>query len=183
MTAAVDDARQVRASRTTSIWFWLAVVVIAVALLVVRLPLFIAVAEASLASAAAELGDPAMSGTAIAVGAGAAVALHAIGIAVVAALAALLERFLGPRALGSGPGRRLRLGVGGLTLAILVLGQQVAAIVTGAAAVERGLPLWIAAAVVALSTPLLFAESRSALRSYAKALVVSGVIGGLLCIG
>lgn len=180
MTDATRVAvRKTRAARTTSTWIWLGVLAVASLLLVARLPLFIAVAEDSLAQASAALDDPAMSSTAIAVGAAAAIALHAVGIALIAALASLLERFLGPRALGGG----VRIGVGGLTLTVLVLGQQLAATLGATAAIARGWPLWTAAAVVILAAPLLFPESRGSARSYGSALLVSGAIGGLLCIG
>lgn len=180
MLDTVKEAeRTERTARTTSIGVWLLVVAGAVALLLIRLPRFIAVAEDSLAAETAMLGDEALSGAAIAVGAAAAVALHAIGILLVAAVATVLERFLGPRALGT----RLRLGVGGASLAVIVLGQQIVATLTGVATVERGLPLWIFGAIVALSTPLLFRAARAQLRDYVRAIVVTGTIGGLLCIG
>lgn len=180
MTDTVRHAeRTERTARTTSIWLWLLVVALTITLLVIRLPLFIAVAEASLATETDALGDEALSGTAITIGAAAAIALHAIGILLVAAVATVLERFLGPRALGS----KLRLGVGGATLAIIVLAQQIVAIATGVAAMERGLPVWILGAVVALCTPLLFPDSRSSARGYGRAIIVTGTIGALLCIG
>ncbi|WP_347754499.1 hypothetical protein [Agrococcus sp. ProA11] len=179
MTETVHDAgRTERAGRTTSIGVWLLVVATAIALLLLRLPRFIAVAEESLAAETAALGDDALSGAAIAVGAAAAIALHAIGIMLVAAVATVLERFLGPQALGTA----LRLGVGGAALAVIVLGQQVAATVMGVATVARG-PLWIFAVVVALSTPALFPSARAHVRGYARAVVVAGAIGGVLCIG
>ncbi|MCH1884194.1 hypothetical protein [Agrococcus sp. ARC_14] len=180
MTDTVQRAeRTERRARTTSIGTWLLVVVVAIALLVIRLPQFIAVAEGSLADATATLGDEALSDAAIVIGSATAIALHAIGILLVAAAATVLERFFGPRALGA----RLRVGVGGAALAILMLGQQAIATVSGVAAVERGWPMWLAGAIVALSTPLLFPAARAGLRPYARALLVTGVIGGLLCIG
>lgn len=171
--------RTERTARTTSMGIWLLVIALTVALLLLRLPSFIAVAEASLAAETATLDDDALSGAAIAVGASAAVALHALGTLLVAALATVLERIFGPRALGA----RQRLGVGGAALAVLVLGQQVAAAVLGVASVARGPQLWILGGIVALSTPLAFPAARASLRAYARALVVTGTIGGLLCIG
>lgn len=181
MLDTVQDAeRAERAARTTSIGVWLLVVAVAIVLLLLRLPRFIAVAAGSLATETAALGDEALSDAAIAVGASAAIALHAIGMLLVAAVGTVLERFLGPRALALG---RLRLGVGGVAFAVIVLGQQLVATLAGVASVERGLPLWICGAIVALSTPLLFRAARAHPRSYARALVVTGTIGGLLCIG
>ncbi|WP_405216159.1 hypothetical protein [Agrococcus sp. Ld7] len=180
MTDTVQHTeRPARAARTTSIGIWLLVVALTITLLVIRLPLFVAVAAESLVTETAVLGDEALSGAAITIGAGAAIALHAIGILLIAAVASVLERWFGPRALGS----RLRLGAGGAALALIVLGQQIAATATGVAAVERGLPVWILGAVVALSTPLLFPDARSSARGYGRAIIVTGAIGGLLCIG
>lgn len=180
MIDTVQDAeRTERSARTTSIGIWLLIVASAVALLLLRLPRFIAVAQESLATATDALGDDGLSGAAIAIGAATAVALHAIGILLVAVVATLLERFLGPRALGS----KLRVGVGGAALGVIVLGQQIVATATGVAAVERGPLMWITGAIVALSTPLLFPACRARPRGYARAIVVTGVIGGMLCIG
>lgn len=180
MTDTVKHAeRTERTARSTSGGTWLLVVALAIALVVIRMPLFIAVAEESLAAETAALGDEGLSGAAIAIGAGAAIALHAIGILLVAAVATVLERFFGPRALGT----RLRLGVGGAALVIIVLGLQIVATATGVAAVERGLPVWLFGALVALSTPLLFPAARGSLRDYARAIIVTGTIGALLCIG
>lgn len=180
MTDTVKEALHTeRVRRTTSIGTWLLAVSIAITLLGLRLPEFIAVAEGALTTATAELGDAQLSGAAIAIGSVTAIALHAIGILLVAAVATVLERFFGPPAVGS----KLRIGVGGAALATIVLGQQVFAIIMGVAAVERGWPMWLAGAVVAFLTPLLFPAARTGLRHYARALLVTGVIGGLLCIG
>lgn len=172
-------AGRARRARATSAGAWALVLAAAAVLLCMRIPMFVTVAEDALAGEAAALGDPGLAGTAVTIGAVSAVVIHVLMLALVAVLAALLERFLGPRALGG----RLRIGVAGATFAVVVLGQQLAASMLGVATIERSWPVWIAVAAVALLAPAAFAESRSSLRSYGTALVASCGVGVLLCVG
>lgn len=176
-----DPARATgsKAPTTTSLGGWALVLTAASALLLLRLPSFVAVAEGAVAAQAEALGDPRLAGTAVAVGAGSAVAIHMLLLGVGALLATLLERALGPRALGA----RLRIGVGGLTFAVIVLGLQVAAVALGLAAVERSWPVWLAAAAVALLAPAAFPAARASASTFAKALLASGGTAVLLCAG
>ena len=180
-TEAADPAaaRGARSARSTSVATWGLVLAVAAVLLCMRIPMFVAVAEGALAGEAAALGDPGLAETAVTIGAVSAVVMHVLLLALVAVLATLLERFLGPRALGG----RLRIGVAGATFAVVVLGQQLAASVLGVASLERSWPVWVAAAAVALLAPAAFPESRASLRSYGTALVATCGVGVLLCVG
>lgn len=177
-------ARSALERPTTSPVVWCVVLALATTLLLVRLPVFVEVAAAAGEEAAASLGDPALAAAATTVGAVGAVVLHVLVLVVVAALASLLERWLGPVALrpsrGSGT---LRIGVAGLVLAVLVLGQQVAAAVIGVAAVPRGWQLWVAVLVVAALAPLAFPAARRSARTYVRALAAAAATGVLLCLG
>lgn len=168
-----------KASTTTSLGVWALVLAAATALLVLRLPSFVAVAEGAVAAQADALGDPELAGAAVAVGAVSAVAIHMLLLGLGALLASLLERALGPRALGA----RLRLGVGGLTFAVIVLGLQVAAVGLGVAAVERSWPVWLAAAAVAMAVPAAFPAARASAPAFAKALLATCGTAVLLCAG
>lgn len=172
-------ARELRRTAGTSTGTWAIVLGIAVALLALRTPVFIAVAEAALAQQADALDDPALAATAVAVGALGAVGMHALVLGLAAVIAAVLERSLGPVAIGG----RLRVGVGGLTFAAIVLGLQAAATVLGVAALERSWPMWTAAAAVALVAPAAFAGARSTASAYARALLASCGTAVLLCAG
>lgn len=186
------DSRPVlRTARSagTSPGAWALVLAIATALLSVRIPSFLAVAEAAVAEQASVLGDRDLASMAVAVGAISAVVLHALLLGLGALLATLLERALGPGALSlraRGPdaqGGRLRIGVGGLTFAVIVLGLQLAAVVLGVAAVERSWPVWILAAGVAVLAPWAFPGARSSASAYARALGASAGTAVLLCAG
>lgn len=165
---------------------WLCLIGLALLLLLVRLPLFIEAAVGALAGLDGEgdpaLTDPALTEAATTVGAVGAVVLHAVVLAVVAVLASLMERWLGPTALGA-PAGRLRIGVAGLVFALLALGQQLFAVVLGIAAVQRGWELWVAALAVTLLAPLAFPGARRSAAAYARAALVAGVTGAILCIG
>jgi hypothetical protein len=170
--------------RTTSPVVWAAVLTIATAVLLVRLPMFVEVAAAASSPAADALGDPALAAAATTVGAVGAVVLHVLVLMVVAVLATLLERWLGPVALRPSRGlAAVRVGVAGLVLAVLVLGQQVAAVVIGVAALPRGWPLWTAALAVAVLAPLAFPGARRSRRDYVRALAAGAATGALLCLG
>ena len=168
-----------RTPTTTSLGVWALVLAAAAALLCLRLPSFVAVAERAVADQAAALGDQALAGAAVAVGAGTAVAVHVLLLGLGALLAALLERAVGPAALG----RRMRIGAGGVAFAVLVLGLQVGAVVLGVAAIERSWPVWLAAAGVALLVPAAFPAARSSAIAYARALLATGGTAVLLCAG
>ncbi len=163
----------------TALVVWALVVAAATALLCLRLPAFVAVAERAVAEQAAALDDRALAGAAVAVGTGTAVALHVLLLGLGALLAALLERAVGPAALGN----RLRIGVGGLAFAVIVLGLQVWAVVLGVAAVERSWPLWLAAAAVAVLVPAAFPAARASAIAYARALLATVGTAVLLCAG
>jgi len=173
-----------RRAAATSPGAWTLVLAVAIALLCLRIPLFVAVAESAVARQAAALGDPALAGTAVAVGTIAAVAIHVLLLGLGAVLATLLERALGPGSINARAlGGRLRVGVGGLTFAVIVLGLQVAAVALGVAAVERSWPVWLAGAAVALLAPAAFPVARASARAYARALLASFGTAVLLCAG
>lgn len=179
-----DTASRAGRPAGTSPGTWSLVLAVAIALLCLRIPSFVAVAESAVAARAATLGDPALAGTAVAVGAISAVAIHVLLLGLGALLATLLERALGPGTIGSRAlGGRLRVGVGGLTFAAIVLGLQLTAVVLGVAAVERSWPVWGAAAVIALGAPAAFRAARSSTIAYARALLASGGTAVLLCAG
>ena len=169
---------------TTSPVVWCVVLALATALLLARLPLLVEVAAAAGEEAAESLDDPALAAAATTVGAVGAVMLHVLVLVVVAVLATLLERWLGPVALRpSRASGTLRLGVAGLVLAVLVLGQQGAAVVLGVATVPRGWQLWVAAIAVAVVAPLAFPVARRSARAYLRALTAAAATGVLLCLG
>lgn len=186
----MDTEVQARGARpalersTTSPAAWSVVVALAAALLLVRLPMLVEVAAEAGHEAAESLGDPALAASATTVGAVAAVVLHVLVLVVVAVLATLLERWLGPVALRpSRASAAVRVGVAGLVAAVLVLGQQAAAIAMGVAAVPRGWQLWIAAIAVAVLAPLAFPAARRSARTYLRALGAAAATGALLCLG
>ncbi|MGM1028756.1 MAG: hypothetical protein ACQEWM_02650 [Actinomycetota bacterium] len=176
-----DPARAAgsRAASSTTLGVWAIVLAAASALLLLRLPAFIAVAQHAVAAQADGLDDPALAGTAVVVGAVAAVAIHVLLLALGALLAALLERAFGPRAVGG----RLRIGVGGLTVTLIVLGLQLGAIVAGVAALERSWPVWLAAGSIALLVPAAFPAARASATAYARALLATVGTAVLLCAG
>ncbi|WP_026374219.1 hypothetical protein [Agrococcus lahaulensis] len=177
-------ARPALERSTTSPVVWCVVLALASALLLVRLPLFVDVAASAGQEAADALGDPALAAAATTVGAVSAIVLHVLVLVVAAVLATLLERWLGPAALRPARGAgRVRLGVAGVVLAVLVLGQQIAALASGLAAVPRGWQLWAAAAAVAASAPLAFPAARRSARDYLRALAAAAATGVLLCLG
>lgn len=176
-----QEVRVHRRRRGTSIAVWAGLMGLTLVLLLVRLPLFIETAAEAIGSDGA-LTDPAVTEAATTVGAVGAIVVHVILLGVVAALASLVERRIGPVVLGS-PSGRFRLGVAGLVFALLVLGQQLAALMLSIPAVPRGWQLWVSAAVVALLAPLLFPGARRNGANYGRALVVSGVTAALLSIG
>lgn len=183
-----------RRAATTSPGAWTLVLALAVALLCLRIPRFVAVAETAVAQQAAALGDAALAATAVTIGAVSAIAIHALLLGLGALLATLLERALGPEAIvaraivaraidARSLGGRLRVGVGGLTFAVIVLGLQIAAVALGVAAVERSWPVWLAAAAVALLAPAAFPVARASARAYVRALLASCGTAVLLCAG
>lgn len=177
-------ARPARERSTTSAVVWCVVLALVSALLLVRLPMFVDVAAAAGQEAADALGDAALAAAATTVGAVSAIALHLLVLMVAAVIATLLERWLGPVALRPARGAgRVRLGVAGLVLAVLVLGQQVAALAMGVAAVPRGWQLWVAAIAVAAVAPLAFPAARRSARDYARSLAAAAATGVLLCLG
>lgn len=181
-----QEVRVHRRQRGTSIAVWAGLMGLTLVLLLVRLPLFIETAAEAIGSDGAltdpAVTDPAVTEAATTVGAVGAIVVHVILLGVVAALASLVERRIGPVVLGS-PSGRFRLGVAGLVFALLVLGQQLAALMLSIPAVPRGWQLWVSAAVVALLAPLLFPGARRNGANYGRALVVSGVTAALLSIG
>lgn len=168
-----------KAAAATSLGVWALVLAAATALLCLRMPSFVAVAEQAVAEQADALDDRALAGGAIAVGAVSAVAVHVLLLGLGALVAALLERAVGPRALG----RRLRLGAGGLCFSVIVLGQQATAVGLGIAAVERSWPVWLAAGAIALLAPAAFPAARASASAYARALLATGGTAVLLCAG
>lgn len=165
---------------STSRGVWAVVLAAAAASLCLRVPSFLAVAEDAVAAQSDALGDPQLAGAATVAGAIAAVVIHLLLLGLAALLAALLERAVGPRSVRVG---RVRLGAGGLAFAAIVLGLQAAALIGGVAAVERSWPMWLAAAAVAGLAPAAFADARSSVPAYARALVVTGGTAVLLCLG
>jgi len=165
--------------RTTSVSSWAIVLAAAAALLALRIPRFTEVARTAVAAEADALGDPELAGAAVAIGTAGAIALHVLALVLLACVGSVLERLLGPTAIGG----RLRLGVAGATYSALVLGQQVAALVTGVASIERSWPLWAIAAAVGLAAPALFRDARTSARAYGRGAIASVATGALLCLG
>lgn len=184
MTSEVLQAPPRRTLRTTSVAVWAMIIAAALALMLVRLPALIAVAEEAGAAAAEALDDPAIAATATTIGAVGGIALHAAMLVIAALLVSLLERWLGPRAIAPRDGaQRLRIGVAGVVFAATVLGQHVAAVMLGVAAIQRGPLLWGVAAAIAVAAPLLFPAARQTFSTYVRALVVSLGTAVLLCLG
>lgn len=177
---AAEVPRGRRSARTTALGAWSVVLLLTTALVLVRLPVFIEVASQAVGDEAEALQDPALAEAAITIGAVGGIALHLVMLTVAAAVAALLERWLGPKAIGRGA---LRVGVAGAVFTVIVLGQQIAALVLAVAAAPRGWQLYAAALAVALLTPLAFPEARRSLQCYAKAAAASTATGALLCLG
>jgi len=174
-----SPAHPVARTRTTSAGAWAIVLGIAAVLLLLRLPAATAMAETVLSEQVSALDDPTMAGMAISMGAVGALVLQLCILLLLAALASVLERLLGPPAIGT----RLRVGVAGIVYGALVLGQQAWALATGVVAVERSWLLWVVALAVAATAPAAFSEARSSWRAYLRAAVPGILIGGLLCLG
>lgn len=179
ITDHLSQAQPIARRRTTSAGAWAIILGIAAVLLLLRLPAAIAMAETLLSEQVTELDDPAMAGMAVSMGAVGALALQLFVLVLLAVLASVLERLLGPAAIGG----RLRVGVAGIVYGALVLGQQAWALASGVVAVGRSWPLWIIALVVAAAAPAAFSAARSSWRAYLRAAVPGIIIGGLLCLG